>query len=82
MGRRYGQRHALDAGVIVGVSAGNVFRNVDFSLRRGGTIRGRVLDAFGTPLALIEVEALRGSFAGASASFLRIKSAPCSASGT
>ena len=82
IGRRFGQRYALDAGVTVDLSAGDVFGDVDFALRRGATIRGRVLDATGAPMELIEVEALRPQLRGSQRVLMPISSAQSSANGT
>lgn len=81
-GRRYGQRHAFDAGVIVDLSPSDVFSDVDFALRRGGTIRGLVIDQTGSPLELIEVEALRPQVRSSQCILVPINSAQSSVTGT
>ena len=59
VGRQFGQRHALGAGVPIALRTGETRRGVDVALRPGGEITGRVTTENGRPLALAEVEALR-----------------------
>ena len=64
VGRRYGQRFALDAGALVELLDGDLVEEADFALRRGGTLSGQVVDAAGNPMEFAEVEALRPQLQG------------------
>ena len=81
VGRRYGQRHALDIGSAVALGPAQSLGNIDFVLRRGGTISGRVFDAAGNPMELAEVEALRPQLQRNQRVLVPIRRAPSNASG-
>ena len=81
VGRRYGQRHSLDPGVQLALADREIAGNIDFALRREGTISGRVLEADGKPLELVEVEALRPRLQGSQRVLVPIGSAQSTADG-
>ena len=81
VGRRYGQRHTLDAGVQLTLAEREITGNLDFALRREGTVSGRVLDVDGNPMELAEVEALRPRLQGSQRVLVPIGSAQSAADG-
>ena len=58
VGRRFGQRHALDSGARLTHTSATL-QDLELTLRRGGGISGRVLDPDGLPMEFAEIEALR-----------------------
>ena len=80
VGRRFGQRRALDAGTRLTRASAEI-RDLEIMLRRGGTISGRVLGPDGLPLEFAEVEALRPRLQSNQRILVPIGSAQSSADG-
>ena len=62
VGRQFGLRQLLQGATPIDLRGGAMLEEVNFRLRRGGSISGRILDAEGRPVAFAEVEALRPQF--------------------
>ena len=62
VGRQFGLRQLLQGATPIDLRGGAMLEEVNFRLRRGGSISGRILDAEGRPVTFAEVEALRPQF--------------------
>ena len=62
MGRALRQRRFLQGGTPIELTDGERLQQVNFRLRLGGTISGRILDADDRPVALAQAQALRPQF--------------------
>ncbi len=62
VGRQFGLRQLLQGATPIDLRGGAMLEEINFRLRRGGSISGRILDAEGRPVTFAEVEALRPQF--------------------
>ena len=62
VGRQFGLRQLLQGATPIDLRGGEMLKEINFRLRRGGSISGRILDDEGRPVAFAEVEALRPQF--------------------
>ncbi len=62
VGRQFGLRQLLQGATPIDLRGGEMLERINFRLRRGGSISGRILNDEGRPVAYAEVEALRPQF--------------------
>ena len=62
VGRQFGLRQLVQGATPIDLRGGEMLERINFRLRRGGSISGRILDDEGRPVTFAEVEALRPQF--------------------
>ena len=62
VGREFGLRQLLRGATPIDLRGGAMLEEINFRLRRGGSISGRILDDEGRPVLFAEVEVLRPQF--------------------